>query len=197
MGRKKSYDRAEAAESALQAFWQHGYQQTSLRDLEEATGVNRYGLYDSFTDKEGLFRECIVQYAAQAAVMLGELAALGMDGLLAMIGRFVTAADDDPACQRGCLIVSALLERGHLSAETCERLEQHTELLLSTIRGILRDSAQPRVGRPEEWELCPPECPLQEVTSASFMVRGVTPRSTCWLTLTLCRSIGYGATVGV
>lgn len=142
MGRKKSYDRAEAAESALQAFWQHGYQQTSLRDLEEATGVNRYGLYDSFTDKQGLFRECIVQYAAQAAVMLGELAAQGMDGLLAMIGRFVTAADDDPACHRGCLIVSSLLERGHLSAETCERLEEHTELLLSTIRGILRDEQQ-------------------------------------------------------
>jgi AcrR family transcriptional regulator len=149
MGRKKSYDRAEAAEHALQAFWKHGYQETSLRDLEVATGVNRYGLYDSFTDKEGLFRECIEQYASAGAEMLEDVAAQGMDGLLAMVERFITAAEDDPTCQHGCLIVTALLEREHFSPETRERLDQHSEILLGTIRGILRAEQEGGRLRPE------------------------------------------------
>jgi TetR/AcrR family transcriptional repressor of nem operon len=145
MGRKKTYDRAETAERALHAFWENGYQQTSLRDLEVATGVNRYGLYDSFTDKEGLFRECIEQYATQAQAMLDELSAQGMDGLLAKIGRFVTAAEDDQSCRHGCLIVSSLLEREHFSTEIRERLDQHIVALLACIRGVL--GAEQKVGR--------------------------------------------------
>lgn len=145
MGRRKSYDRAEAAERALHAFWAHGYQQTSLRDLETATGVNRYGLYDSFTDKEGLFRECVDQYATQAAASLEEMSTQGMEGLLALIGRFVTAAEDDETCKNGCLIVTSLLEREHLSPETRERLDEHTGQVMGHIRAVLH--AEQEAGR--------------------------------------------------
>jgi len=137
MGRKKSYDRDEAAERALHTFWEKGYQQTSLRDLEQATGVNRFGLYDSFSDKEGLFRECIEQYAAEGLQRLREVEAQGMDGLLAMIGRFAEPADDDKGCQHGCLIVTSLLEREHFSPDTRKRLDEHTAYLVGTIRDIL------------------------------------------------------------
>ena len=77
MGRKKSYSRDEAAERALQTFWEKGYERTSLRDLEAATGVNRYGLYDSFNDKQGLFQECIEHYCSSGETMLGEIAGKG------------------------------------------------------------------------------------------------------------------------
>ncbi len=142
MGRKKSYDRKEAAELALHAFWEKGYQQTSLRDLEQATGVNRYGLYDSFRDKEGLFRECIEQYAAQGADRLDEMSRQGMDGLLSMIGRFADPADDDKGCQHGCLIVTSLLERDHFSLDIRQRLDKHIATLLGHIREILTAEQQ-------------------------------------------------------
>ena len=137
MGRKKSYDRSEAAERALHTFWEKGYQQTSLRDLEVATGVNRYGLYDSFTDKEGLFRECIDDYASQVAEGLEEMSAQGMDGLMAMIGRFAEPHVDDKSCKHGCLIVTSLLERDHFSEDIRQRLDQHIATVLGHVRGIL------------------------------------------------------------
>lgn len=148
MGRKKTYDRAEAAERALHAFWEKGYQQTSMKDLEAATGVNRFGLYDSFTDKEGLFRECIEQYAARSDEMLAEFSAQGMSGLLALIGRFAEPADDDKGCQQGCLVVTSLLERDQLAPDIRQSLEDHVTRLLSHIRGILTTER-------ESGRLCP------------------------------------------
>lgn len=142
MGRKKSYDRSEAAARALHTFWEKGYQQTSLRDLEAATGVNRYGLYDSFTDKEGLFRECIDQYAGEGAARLEEMSAQGMDGLMAMIGRFAEPEKDDKGCQHGCLIVTSLLEREHFSQEIRDLLDAHIATLLAHVRAILESEQQ-------------------------------------------------------
>jgi TetR/AcrR family transcriptional repressor of nem operon len=137
MGRKKSYDRAEAAERALQAFWEKGYERTSLRDLEAATGVNRYGLYDSFTDKQGLFGECIEHYCASTESMLAEQADEGLDGLLQLIGRFAEPQAEDNNCRHGCLVVTSLLERDGLSPAIRQRLKDYIQHLLEHIRSVL------------------------------------------------------------
>ena len=60
--RHKSYDAGEVLDRAVDAFWQRGYQSTSISDLEEATGINRYSLYNSFDSKEGLFRQAMDRY---------------------------------------------------------------------------------------------------------------------------------------
>jgi len=43
-------------------FWAHGFSDTSLQDLERATGVNKSGLYAEFRDKEDLFVACLRHY---------------------------------------------------------------------------------------------------------------------------------------
>jgi AcrR family transcriptional regulator len=62
MGRNKQFERDDVTEKALQAFWRKGYVDTSLKDLEEATGVFKPVLYSEFGDKEGLFLECVRHY---------------------------------------------------------------------------------------------------------------------------------------
>src|SRR6202034_4872256 len=49
-------------EKAMRVFWKHGFADTSLQDLERATGVNKSGLYAEFRDKEDLFVECLRHY---------------------------------------------------------------------------------------------------------------------------------------
>jgi len=46
----------------MPVFWKHGFADTSLQDLERATGVNKSGLYTEFRDKEDLFVECLRHY---------------------------------------------------------------------------------------------------------------------------------------
>lgn len=62
MGRHKLFERNEVTDKALFAFWQKGYADTSLSDLEKATGVFKPALYSEFGDKEGLFLECVKHY---------------------------------------------------------------------------------------------------------------------------------------
>src|SRR6202790_1500916 len=62
MGRPKNFSREEVLEKAMPVFWTHGFSDTSLQDLERATGVNKSGLYSEFRDKEDLFVACLRHY---------------------------------------------------------------------------------------------------------------------------------------
>src|ERR1700759_3294379 len=62
MGRPKNFSREQVLEKAMPVFWKHGFSDTSLQDLERATGVNKSGLYTEFRDKEDLFVACLRHY---------------------------------------------------------------------------------------------------------------------------------------
>jgi len=63
MGRHKQFDRNEVLKEAIQLFWKKGYADTSLSDLEKATGVNKSGLYSEFKDKDDIFLESLKQFS--------------------------------------------------------------------------------------------------------------------------------------
>jgi TetR/AcrR family transcriptional regulator, copper-responsive repressor len=62
MGRPRNFSRDEVLEKAMPVFWKRGFADTSLQDLERATGVNKSGLYTEFRDKEDLFVACLRHY---------------------------------------------------------------------------------------------------------------------------------------
>ncbi len=62
MGRPKGFERKDVIEKATAVFWQKGFAETSLQDLERATGVNKSGLYSEFKDKQELFIACLEHY---------------------------------------------------------------------------------------------------------------------------------------
>src|SRR5712664_4580877 len=62
MGRRKLFTREDVLDKAIPVFWKHGLAETSVQDLEHATGVRKSGLYTEFKDKEDLFVASIRQY---------------------------------------------------------------------------------------------------------------------------------------
>ena len=62
MPRKKQFGVDDVMHKAMVAFWDHGYQATSLQDLVECMGINRASLYDTFGDKYSLFIETLHSY---------------------------------------------------------------------------------------------------------------------------------------
>ena len=62
MGRPKNFSREGVLEKALPVFWKHGFANTSLQQLEKATGVNKSGLYAEFADKGDLYLESLRHY---------------------------------------------------------------------------------------------------------------------------------------
>ncbi len=70
MARIREFDSFDALDKAMKVFWQKGYANTSMEDLVSATGVNRYGLYDEFESKRGLFLAALNHYESTVVGML-------------------------------------------------------------------------------------------------------------------------------
>jgi len=62
MGRPLEFDPNEALGKALELFWRHGYEGTSLTDLTNAMDIVRPSLYATFGHKEDLFRKVVDLY---------------------------------------------------------------------------------------------------------------------------------------
>ena len=62
MARAKKFTREQVLEKAMLLFWSKGYAETSIHDLETATGVNKSGLYTEFAGKEDLYLASLSHY---------------------------------------------------------------------------------------------------------------------------------------
>ena len=107
MGRPKNFSREEMLEKAIPIFWKQGFSDTSLEDLERATGVNKSGLYSEFRNKEDLFVECLRYYLAsqQKRGLLTE-EPLGWKN----IETFLKRGPHRKEAQKGCFSISSMRE---------------------------------------------------------------------------------------
>ena len=108
-GRPRGFDRAEALHRAMEVFWEHGYDGTSIGELTAAMGIRPPSLYAAFGSKEALFREAVALYEEQEgeptlrAMCDAPTAAAGFQALL----RANVLAYTDPDKPTGCMIVLA------------------------------------------------------------------------------------------
>ena len=106
-GRPRSFDRDRALDLALDAFWDRGFDNTSIAELTTAIGITPPSLYAAFGDKQQLFAEASERYLARLRIDVD--AALALDDIHDVVERVVrdaaahyTARD----CPRGCLVMS-------------------------------------------------------------------------------------------
>src|SRR5260221_3806290 len=114
MGRPKKFSREGVLQKALPVFWKYGFARTTLPDLEQATGVNKSGLYAEFDSKEALFLACLRYYLGTrdgGALLKAE--PLGWRN----IERFLEEAPSCTLDQRGCFSVNSMRELEGLPAE--------------------------------------------------------------------------------
>jgi AcrR family transcriptional regulator len=69
-GRARSDTRERIQSVALELFAEHGYQQTSLREIAERLGVTKAALYYHFKSKEDIVRSFTEDYAAELDALL-------------------------------------------------------------------------------------------------------------------------------
>jgi AcrR family transcriptional regulator len=112
--RPKQYDRDEVLKQAMFLFWRKGFADTALHEIEEATGVNKSGLYSEFKDKEDIFLSSLMYYfrnRGNEKVLFEE--PLGWDN----IEKFLKVTTHGWAGQKGCFGVSSIRELNSLPAK--------------------------------------------------------------------------------
>ena len=74
MPRPKAFDPDAALHKAMQVFWERGYEATSVDDLVQCMGINRFSLYSTFGGKHQLFVAALERYRDTiVADLVGEL----------------------------------------------------------------------------------------------------------------------------
>lgn len=111
-------------------FWEHGYEQTSIRDLAQELGISGPSLYAAFGDKRMLFEEAVRRYEANPKSVTTAGAA-GTSERQVLQTMFDRASEEytSAAHPRGCLVNSApelADNRAHNRAITATRLEEVT-----------------------------------------------------------------------
>lgn len=128
MARPREFDTDEALGRAMQAFWSHGYEGTSMADLMQAMGLQKGSLYKAFGDKHSLFILSIKRYldeAHQFDVDLIEKASSPEKGLRGWFVKEMTKMCNQPL-KRGCLMVNTLTELGSEDKEAVNLVKSHS-----------------------------------------------------------------------
>jgi AcrR family transcriptional regulator len=141
MGRPKNFSREQVLEKAMPVFWTHGFSDTSLQDLERATGVNKSGLYTEFRDKEDLFVACLRHY----------LESQGKRGLLTReplgwnnIEIFLKKGPLNRGERQGCFSVNSMREFAILPEEAYEVVTEN-RLQLQRLLAMNIEAEKPRM----------------------------------------------------
>jgi TetR/AcrR family transcriptional regulator, copper-responsive repressor len=127
MGRPKNFRREEVLKKAMPVFWKQGFSDTSLQDLERATGVNKSGLYTEFRDKEDLFVACLRHYLeSQERRGLLTKEPLGWKN----VETFLKNGPLNKGDEQGCFSVNSMREFAILPDEAYGMVTENRALLL-------------------------------------------------------------------
>lgn len=155
MSRPKAFDPDQALEQAMEVFWEKGYGATTVQDLLQRMGINRFSMYQTFGGKGDLFVAALDRYHRLTADTLLRQLEAPPGGLPAIRSHFRHLARRyaAPGGWRGCLMTNSAVELAPHNPPTRKRVERHLARLEEAFytaareaqkRGDLRAGASPR-----------------------------------------------------
>ena len=143
---------------ATHLFVTHGYNGISMREIAEAVGVSKAGLYYHFKDKQDLFLAILADNLISIGQLVQQAPSTGTSSR-EQIGQLVRSLFAQPAEQRA-VIRLASLEMAHLAPE-----------------------ARAAFGRDYEAQFIGRIAAILQAGVASGELRPIDPRATTWLLL--------------
>lgn len=144
MARQKGFDRNEALDKAMKAFWARGYEATSVQDLVDCMGINRGSLYDTFGDKHKLFLAALDRYGKTNTVLRTEQ--LSKPGnartmLTEFMYGFIYALISDEE-RRGCFMTNTAVELSPHDDDCATRIRFFFEQMERALQNLIRRGQQ-------------------------------------------------------
>lgn len=136
-GRPRSFDRDEAVGRFAQVFWDKGFAQTSVDELQDVTGIQRGSFYAAFTDKDTAFLDALAHYAEHftghglAALHAPDQPRSGLAGYIRFVGEFLSKRPG-----RGCFLLTTISQPPNLSPNNQEVLDRLIDKLLTPLKQV-------------------------------------------------------------
>jgi TetR/AcrR family transcriptional repressor of nem operon len=140
VGRPLEFDPDTALDAAMQVFWAHGYEATSMQALLGAMNLSKSSLYQAFGGKQALFRRCVARYTDQFAETLRDGLAQAPSGRR-FIEAFLNSVLDEAKVgnpRRGCLVMNTASE----FAQSEPDIAQDVAGSISRFRAVLQAAVE-------------------------------------------------------
>jgi TetR/AcrR family transcriptional regulator, copper-responsive repressor len=148
-GRPRAFDREQALAIALDLFWRHGYDGTSIPQLTAAMGISPPSLYAAFGSKDTLYREAVKLYLSRYTGFMLHLLDEKCSAREAMERALLEAAKQfaETGHAPGCMISSAELQASpgneELAAEIAKLRQAAKQLVYSRLASARRSGELP------------------------------------------------------
>ena len=141
VGRPREFDEAAVLEAAMDAFWQKGYEATSLADLCACTGLHKGSLYQTFGGKHELFMRALSHYVEEE---FREVAAVAFqsESPLENVRAAVAKICDDAGNDKGCMMINSMVELAPHDPEVRKLLQAAGEKRLRVMTDMLEKAQQ-------------------------------------------------------
>lgn len=138
-GRPRRFDEEAVLDAALGLFWQQGYAETSMTQLQRATGLSSASLANAFGSKEKIFGRVVEYYAER----YGSVTAPAADESLPPREALATALYGSAQMQAdgthpsGCLFALSATATSASSAGAAEIVASHRAVTRERIRAAI------------------------------------------------------------
>ena len=144
MPRNKTYDDDLVLEKAMNVFWVHGYEGTSVRLLEKEMGINQFSMYASFKNKKNLFINVLRKYREFVIInrfqpLLQEGAGLAELEIFFKNATIVHHGNDD---RRGCLVVNTAGELGEKDPDIAKEINLYYDFIRNLFLRVLKNAIE-------------------------------------------------------
>jgi TetR/AcrR family transcriptional regulator, transcriptional repressor for nem operon len=112
MARPREFDEAAVLDAAIDKFWRHGYEATSVRDLADEMNIAGASLYNAFGDKRTLYERSLNRYLDQTfreRIRRIEPSFPPREAIIAFLQEIIKRSVTDKQ-RRGCLLVNSAIE---------------------------------------------------------------------------------------
>ncbi|HYD19286.1 MAG TPA: TetR/AcrR family transcriptional regulator [Patescibacteria group bacterium] len=127
MGRKLEFCRDKALHTAMESFWAHGYESTSMRDLAQKLGLHLGSVYNALGDKEKVF-EAALRLNFEEELQPRLKALMEDPNPLQALDRHMAQVVEEcskPGIAPGCFITNSLLEITHINEKITALLHDY------------------------------------------------------------------------
>ncbi len=155
VGRPREFDVDTVLDAAMRAFWENGYESTSLADLMSATGLHKGSLYQAFGDKRSLFLQSLERYLETSTLRDNEIMATAtspLDGILKVVHTMIDLEVEE-GCPTGCLAINSMVEMAPHDSDVQKVIAAHHQKHLEKIAAVIaaaQDAGELSKSRPPE-----------------------------------------------
>lgn len=143
-GRPREFDNEAVLDKAIVRFSEHGYNGTSISDLNICLGLTSGSIYKAWGDKRGLFLAALDRYmdtraeAIHLAVSAVESGRAKIEAILLLYAGM----SSDVVGRRGCLVVETAVELSVGDPEIAKRIEAQQKRRETQLRGFIEEAQQ-------------------------------------------------------